>query len=160
MTFAVNAFCYWLTYIAVSPPVLSSGLWQQQDRLGKGMPVVHIVTLVQVAYNPQVLLPCSKLGESSEVLVQDASALAAPQEELSFWQLQVIARIRPNVAMPEICNVEPAESNEVKAPTVRRQRCMLPAHSVGYDSSDMPDSTALAHFAHEKANCDCVLSLA
>lgn len=44
---------------------------------------------LQVAYNPQVLLPCSRLGDTSEVLVQDASALAGPQEELTFWQLQV-----------------------------------------------------------------------
>ena len=44
---------------------------------------------LQVAYNPQVLLPASKLGEDSEVLVQDSGALANPEEELSFWQLQV-----------------------------------------------------------------------
>lgn len=46
--------------------------------------------ILQVAYNPQVLLPCSKLGDTAEVLVQDASALAGPEEELSFWQLQVM----------------------------------------------------------------------
>ena len=44
---------------------------------------------MQVVYNPQVLLPASKLGDTSEVLVQDASALARPLEELTFWQLQV-----------------------------------------------------------------------
>ncbi len=37
----------------------------------------------------QVLLPLSKFGETNEVLVQDAAALAAEGEELSFWQLQV-----------------------------------------------------------------------
>lgn len=46
--------------------------------------------IVQVAYNPQVLLPASKLGENAEVFVQDAAALAGPGEHLSFWQLQVI----------------------------------------------------------------------
>lgn len=45
---------------------------------------------MQVAYNPQVLLPASKLGENSEVFVQDAAALAQPGESLSFWQLQVL----------------------------------------------------------------------
>lgn len=45
---------------------------------------------VQVAYNPQVLLPASKLGENSEVFVQDAAALAQLGESLSFWQLQVM----------------------------------------------------------------------
>lgn len=45
---------------------------------------------VQVAYNPQVLLPASKLGENAEVFVQDAAALAGPGERLSFWQLQVM----------------------------------------------------------------------
>ena len=45
---------------------------------------------VQVAYNPQVLLPASKLGENSEVFVQDAAALAQPGESLSFWQVQVM----------------------------------------------------------------------
>ena len=46
-------------------------------------------TLVQVAYNPQVLLPASKLGENSEVLVQDIAKLAEPCESVSYWQLQV-----------------------------------------------------------------------
>ena len=45
---------------------------------------------MQVAYNPQVLLPASKLGENSEVFVQDAAALAQPGESLSFWQMQVM----------------------------------------------------------------------
>ena len=45
--------------------------------------------LVQVAYNPGVMLPYSKLGEEHEVTVQDASQLAAEGEELSYWQLMV-----------------------------------------------------------------------
>ena len=44
---------------------------------------------VQVAYNPHVLLPASKLGENSEVLVQDIAKLAEPYEEVTYWQLQV-----------------------------------------------------------------------
>lgn len=53
---------------------------------------------MQVAYNPQVLLPCSKLGDTSEVLVQEASALAAPEEELSFWQLQVHTCLKHDIS--------------------------------------------------------------
>ena len=45
--------------------------------------------LVQVAYNPAVMLPYSKLGEEHEVTVQDASQLAAEGEVLSYWQLMV-----------------------------------------------------------------------
>ena len=45
--------------------------------------------LVQVAYNPGVMLPYSKLGEEHEVTVQDASQLAAKGEVLSYWELMV-----------------------------------------------------------------------
>ena len=44
---------------------------------------------MQVAYNPKVLLPFSHLGETDEMRVQDASCLAARDERLSFWELQV-----------------------------------------------------------------------
>jgi hypothetical protein len=44
---------------------------------------------VQVAYNPKVLLPFSHLGETDEMRVQDASCLAARDERVSFWELQV-----------------------------------------------------------------------
>ncbi|KAK9800761.1 hypothetical protein WJX73_008207 [Symbiochloris irregularis] len=44
--------------------------------------------LTQAAYNPLVLLPLAQFGRTSEVLVQDAAALAQQGEELSFWQLQ------------------------------------------------------------------------
>ena len=42
-----------------------------------------------MAYNPKVLLPFSHLGETDEMRVQDASCLAARDERLSFWELQV-----------------------------------------------------------------------
>lgn len=44
---------------------------------------------MQVAYNPGVMLPYSKLGEEHEVTVQDTSQLAAKGEVLSYWQLMV-----------------------------------------------------------------------
>lgn len=49
---------------------------------------------MQVAYNPKVLLPFSHLGETNEMRVQDASCLAARDERLSFWELQVLAPFR------------------------------------------------------------------
>lgn len=67
------------------PWLESSSVWLHVSKLGE-----TACGYVQVAYNPQVLLPASKLGENSEVYVQDAAALAFPGESLTFWQLQVI----------------------------------------------------------------------
>ena len=77
---------------AVGTAVSHLAFWPCEARLHVG-PVVDCCDggLLQVAYNPQVLLPASKLGENSEVFVQDAAALANPEESLSFWQLQVLA---------------------------------------------------------------------
>ena len=52
---------------------------------------------VQVCYQPRVLLPLSHVGETDEMRVQDASAFAARDEELSFWELMVRSLRRSSV---------------------------------------------------------------
>ena len=55
---------------------------------------------IQVAVDPQILMPFSHLGETDELRVQDSAAFAAAGEELSFWELMVRPHPRNAVALP------------------------------------------------------------
>ena len=48
-----------------------------------------IGSLVELSFNPKVLLPLSHIGEQDEFRLQDASSFAAMGEELSYWELLV-----------------------------------------------------------------------
>ncbi len=50
--------------------------------------------MVQVLYDPRVLLPYSHLGETNELCVQDISSFADEGERLNFWQLQVWVKLQ------------------------------------------------------------------
>jgi len=49
--------------------------------------------LLEVAFNPGVLVPFSHLGEDDEMRVQDASCFTARGERTSFWELQRRAQV-------------------------------------------------------------------
>eukprot|EP00891_Asterochloris_glomerata_P004631 jgi/Astpho2/4631/Aster-x0209 len=77
--------------------VAFDGLTRFEDRsrlplgISVNMTAYSARLLTQVAYNPGVMLPYSKLGEEHEVTVQDTSQLAAKGEVLSYWQLMARA---------------------------------------------------------------------
>ncbi|DBA72591.1 TPA: hypothetical protein ACH3X2_010343 [Trebouxia sp. C0005] len=128
----------------------------------------------EVAYNPQVLLPASKLGEDSEVLVQDSGALADPEEELSFWQLQAramtvnqvlfgyyIIPTRPGAPLEVMVNPEGNDARSLKrvwnkGDGLMKLICMAPKANkpdaplntgpvVGINTSDRNDTSTDGH---------------
>lgn len=48
-----------------------------------------VLLLLQAAFESRLLQPYMLMGVSTDLLVQDSSALAGPGEQLSFLQLQV-----------------------------------------------------------------------
>ncbi|KAK9811837.1 hypothetical protein WJX72_011041 [[Myrmecia] bisecta] len=48
--------------------------------------------LLEIAYNPKVLVAYSKLTDECELLVQETAAFAMLDEEINFWQLQLRAQ--------------------------------------------------------------------
>jgi hypothetical protein len=49
--------------------------------------LVHAV--LQIAANPLMLVPVTRLGEDAMLTILDSSRYAALGEELNFWQLMV-----------------------------------------------------------------------
>ena len=68
--------------------------------------------MVQICYQPRVLLALSHVGETDEMRVQDASAFAACREELSYWELMVRlswqAPLTPSMQMEGCLHLAPS----------------------------------------------------